>query len=126
MANDTSVTYLAASWHEMSDRFTSLFTGPKPLIGMVPLLPLPGYAEHPGRDALIEAALADLDALQRAGFDAALVENDNDQPHQIGVTTEIREAFAVVMTQLVGASRIPIGMEIIYDMEATVTVAHEV
>jgi uncharacterized protein len=106
--------------------FRHLFTRPLPLIGMIHLAPLPGYPTHPGMPNLIQKALTDLTTLERAGFDAVLVENDNDQPHQIGVTPEIRTAFAEVMRAVIATAHIPVGMEIIYDMPATVAVAHDV
>jgi membrane complex biogenesis BtpA family protein len=106
--------------------YRRLFPRPKPLIGMIPLPPLPGCPDHPGMDAVIGAALADLAALESAGFDAVLIENDNDQPHAIGVSAEIREAFAVVAGRVVDRARMPVGMEILYDMEATVAVARQV
>lgn len=117
MAASTSIPGLA---------FRQVFARPKPLIGMIHLAPLPGYPAHPGMAELVHEALTDLAALQEAGFDGVLVENDNDQPHQIGVTAAVRGAFAEVMRAVVAAARIPVGMEIIYDMPATVTVAHEI
>jgi hypothetical protein len=93
---------------------------------MIHLPPLPGYPDHPGMPELVQKALTDLATLESAGFDGVLVENDNDQPHQIGVTATIRDAFAEVMRAVVAAARIPVGMEIIYDMLATVAVAHDV
>jgi membrane complex biogenesis BtpA family protein len=103
-----------------------VFARPKPLIGMIHLPPLPGYPAHAGMAHVIRQALRDLNALEQAGFDGALVENDNDQPHQIGVSTTIRNAFAEVMRAVVAIARIPVGMEIIYDMSASVAVAYEV
>lgn len=93
---------------------------------MIHLPPLPGYPKHPSMDAVIKKALADLEALQTAGFDGALVENDNDQPHQIGVSKIIEEAFSEIMENVLKEAKISIGMEIIYDMLATVKVAHKV
>jgi membrane complex biogenesis BtpA family protein len=77
-------------------------------------------------EALLERALTDLATLEQAGFDAVLVENDNDQPHQIGVSPEIRSAFTEIMRTIIAHAQIPAGMEIIYDMPATVAVAHDV
>jgi membrane complex biogenesis BtpA family protein len=106
--------------------FEQVFARPKPLIGMIHLPPLPGYPDHPGMPQVVRKALSDTATLEAAGFDGVLVENDNDQPHQIGVTATIRDAFAEVMSAVIAAARIPVGMEIIYDMPATVATAHEV
>lgn len=107
-------------------RFNKLFKSKKPLIGMIHLPALPGYPSHPGMDKVIEKALKDLKTLEKAGFDGALVENDNDQPHQIGVNPTIKAAFKLVMIKLVKEAKIPVGMEIIYDMVGTLEVASDV
>jgi hypothetical protein len=105
--------------------FKKLFPIKKPLIGMIHLLPLPGYPTHPGMDEVIRKALNDLKSLEQAGFDGALVENDNDQPHYIIVPDEVSLAFKQVMKKLVKNTSLPVGMEIIYDMKATLEVAKE-
>ena len=92
---------------------------------MIALPPLPGCDGHPGMAAVVEKALTDLAALEAAGFDGALVENDNDRPHQIGVSHPIRDAMAEVVARVIAAARVPVGLEILYDMAATVDVAHE-
>lgn len=104
--------------------FNKLFKKNKPLIGMIHLLALPGYEEHPGMKVVTNKALTDLQTLQKAGYDGVLVENDNDQPHQIGVSDSISEAFTKVMQEIISKSKIPVGMEIIYDMTKTVEIAN--
>lgn len=106
--------------------FKQLFKNKKPIIGMIHLPPLPGYPKHPGMKFVIKKALTDLDNLQKAGFDGVLVENDNDQPHQIGVSKVIIKSFSEIMKKLLKNAEIPVGMEIIYDMLATIRVAHAV
>jgi len=77
------------------------------LIGMVHLQPLPGSPRWQGSMArVIEAALADAQALVEGGIDALLVENFGDAPFAAGrveaatvagvtaVAAEIRRAFA--------------------------------
>lgn len=103
--------------------FTKLFKNKKTLIGMIHLPALPGYPEHPGMHAVAKKALVDLETLQQAGFHAALVENDNDRPPHFGWNQTISHTFLQIMKVLKKKSRIPIGMEIIYDMPGTVTVA---
>lgn len=105
--------------------FNGLFNNKKPLVGMIHLPSLPGYPKHPGMKSLIQKALSDLSTLEEAGFDGALVENDNDQPHQIGVSPVVKKAFTEVMQAVLKKARIPVGMEIIYDMMATIEVAHK-
>lgn len=106
--------------------FKKLFKSTKTLIGMIHLPPLPGYPTHPGMDEVIKKALVDLEILQKSGFDAVLVENDNDQPHQISVNQTVKNAFEQVMLEVIKSAKVPVGMEIIYDMLATIEVAHKV
>src|SRR4051794_33699196 len=110
---------------ERVSRFKTLFPRNKALIGMIPLPPMPGYPDHPGVEAVFAAALADLAALEAAGFDGVLIENDNDQPHTIGVSPLYGEVFAGVVQRVVERARVPVGMEIIYDMKATVALAEQ-
>lgn len=104
----------------------TLFNSSKTLIGMIHLPPLPGYPAHPGMDAVIKKACMDIDVLQKSGYDAALVENDCDQPHKIIVDEAIKQTFKQIMPILMRSVKIPVGMEIIYDMVATVDVAMRV
>lgn len=106
--------------------FHKLSKNHKPLIGMIHLPALPGYTKHPGMKSVIDKALTDLETLQKASYDGILVENDNDQPHQIGVSQTIAQAFAKVMEAILREAKIPVGMEIIYDMLKTIEIAHKV
>lgn len=101
------------------------FPQPNALIGMIALPPLPGCDGHPGMPTVVQKALADLATLEAVGFDGVLVENDDDRPHRIGVDAEIRAAMTDVIGRVVAAARVPVGLEILYDMAATVDVAHE-
>ena len=105
-------------------RFQGVFGDGPVLIGMVHLPPLPGYPAHPGMPTVVAKALANLAALEEAGFDAVLVENDGDQPHRVTLAREVRDGFAEVMASVVSAARVPVGMEALYDMPATVALAH--
>ena len=105
---------------------SKLFKNQKPLIGMIHLPALPGYPTSQGMDYIIKKALIDLKTLEDAGFDGVLVENDNDQPHQIHITDSVKLAFSEIMKVLLKKSTIPVGMEIIYDMLSTIKVAHSV
>lgn len=106
--------------------FNKLFQNNKPLIGMIHLSPMPGYEKHPGMLAIFDKALTDLKTLEEAGYDGVLVENDRDQPHKIKVPAIIKKAFSEVMIKLLQQASIPVGMEIIYDMPATIRVAHDI
>lgn len=102
------------------------FSGKKPIIGMIHLPALPGYKESPGIKEIINKAVQDLNTLQKAGYDCALVENDGDHPPYIGPNKDINKDFATVMSAILKEAKIPIGMEILYDMSGTVEVAAKV
>lgn len=106
--------------------FKNIFNTSKPIIGMIHLPPSPGYPGHPGMETVVKKALADMRTLEEAGFDAVLVENDNDQPHQIGVSSEVIEAFESVMEEVLNQAKIPVGLQILYDILKTVESAHKI
>jgi membrane complex biogenesis BtpA family protein len=89
--------------------------GTKPLIGMVHLRPLPGSPRWAGNlAAVLEAALADAQALERAGFDAVLVENFGDVPFSAGpVEPHTVAAMAWVLSRLRGECSLPLGVNVL-------------
>jgi membrane complex biogenesis BtpA family protein len=109
----------------MSSRIERAFGTPAPLIGVVHLPPLPGYAGCPGMPALIAHALADLEAFERGGLAGVLVENEHDRPHRLEAAPETIAAIAVVTHELVRAARsIAVGVEILLnDPEASLAAA---
>ncbi|MDX6565679.1 MAG: uncharacterized protein QOE10_1341 [Gaiellales bacterium] len=96
-----------------------------PLIGVVHLPPLPGYPGCPGMPALIEHALADLEAFEGGGLHGVLVENEHDRPHRVEAAGETIAAMAVIAHELVRASRqVAVGVEILLnDPEASLAAA---
>ncbi len=105
-------------------RFRALFPMSRPVIGMIALPPMPGYPGFTSIDALVEVALADLDALERGGVDGALIENDFDQPHTMVGGPEIHAAMARVTREVVARARVPIGVEVLLnDWRASLAIA---
>ena len=108
----------------VTSRFSALFPKPKPLIGMVALRPSPGYPAFTSIDAIIDAALADLDALQEGGVDAVLVENDFDLPHTLIAGAEVAASMTRVTREVVSRARVPVGVEVLLnDWRASLAVA---
>jgi membrane complex biogenesis BtpA family protein len=104
-------------------RFDAVFATP-PLIGVVHLPPLPGYPGSPGMSALVEHALADLDAFARGGLAGVLVENENDRPHRILAERETVASMTAIARELVRERRLPVGVEILLnDPEASIAAA---
>lgn len=103
--------------------FSDIFPRKKPVIGVVRLLPLLGYKDFPGINKIVETALKDIQKLEKAGFDGALVDN-HTHPHVIKATLEMASCFAVVMKELVKKSKIPLGVQfLIDDPEASLSIA---
>lgn len=104
-------------------RFNTVFREKKPLIGMVHLSSLPGHASYGGMGVLVDKALTELKILEAAGYAGALVEN-TDIPGFVGASLQTKRAMEEVVKKLVKHSLIPVGVEIIYDMPATIEVAY--
>lgn len=93
----------------------SIFPAPKPLIGMVHLLALPGSprAAAPIAD-VVERAVADAAALESAGADGVMVENYGDVPFYPGaVPPETLAAITVCVREVVRAVNLPVGVNVL-------------
>ena len=95
--------------------FRSLFPGPKPVIGMIALPPMPGYPAFTSVEALVDVALADLANLEAGGVDGVLVENDFDQPHVMQGGPEVHAAMTRVTREVVAHAHLPVGVEVLLD-----------
>lgn len=107
------------------NRFTSLFGDRKPIVGVIHLPPLPGYADSPGVEGVIGKALGDLHALESGGVDGVLVENEGDRPHRVEASSETVAVMTRVTRELVlAAKQVFVGIEILLnDPEASLAVA---
>lgn len=105
--------------------FSDYFQEPRPIIGMIHLPPLPGYAQTKGIDHAISHALADLRVLADGGVDGVLVENEYDRPHRISAAPETITAMTQITRAVVEESdSIVVGCEILLnDPQASLAVA---
>jgi membrane complex biogenesis BtpA family protein len=107
-----------------SRRFVELFRSARPIIGVIHLPPLPGFAGSPGIDGVLEKALADQRALETGGADGVLVENEEDHPHEVMAGPATVANMTRVTSALVARASVPVGVEILLnDPEASVAVA---
>lgn len=96
----------------------------KKIIGMIHLLPLPGYPKHPGMKVVTAQALKDLKILESGGVSGVLVENENDHPHQVKPGPEIISAMTLVVSEVVKKAKVPVGVEVLLNYpEASVAIA---
>jgi len=94
------------------------------IIGMIHLLPLPGYSKHPGMNIVIKQALEDLAMLESGGVSAVLVENENDHPHQVKASPEIIAAMTLVVNEIVKQAKVSVGVEVLLnDPQASLAIA---
>lgn len=87
--------------------------GERVSIGMVHTLPLPGSFRHRrGIDEIADRAVQDAVCLERAGFDAVLVENVNDGPYEDApISWQKVAALAKICTRVRDAVKIPVGID---------------
>ncbi|MFV2001590.1 MAG: BtpA/SgcQ family protein [Paracoccaceae bacterium] len=108
------------------NNFSRIFGKKKPVIGMVHLAALPGaplYDGERGVAAIIEAARADLLALQAAGFDAVMFGNENDRPYEFEVDCASTATMAFVIGRLRGDISVPFGVNVLWDATSSIALA---
>ncbi len=106
---------------------SAIFAARRPVIGMVHLPPLPGSPRcAAGMDAIIEGALRDASALERAGMDGVVVENFGDVPfYPDRVPPESLAAVTVCVREVVRATGLPVGVNLLRnDAEGALSIAH--
>jgi len=108
------------------DRFFGVFPRRKVIIGMVHLKALPGAPRYGGSlREVLDAALADAEAMGRGGVDALLVENFNDNPfYPDRVEPETVAAMAVIVAEVIRAANVPVGVNVLRnDWKAALAIA---
>jgi uncharacterized protein len=89
--------------------------GPKPIIGMVHLLPLPGSPHWGGSiSEVLAAAVRDAKLLEEGGVDAIIVENYGDTPFYPGtVPPATLASLTAAVLDVVRAVGIPVGVNVL-------------
>ncbi len=108
------------------NKFEAVFGQTKPVIGMVHLGALPGSPLHDadaGLGGLVNAARADLVALQKAGFDAVMFGNENDRPYEFAVDTASTATMAYVIGQLRSEITVSFGVNVLWDPMSSIALA---
>ncbi len=103
-----------------------IFSGTKPVIGCIHLLPLPGSPLYSGdREGIYQEALRELAILEEHGIDAVIVENFRDVPfYPDNVPPVTVAAMSAVCRELSRAAHIPLGVNVLRnDAEAAVSIA---
>lgn len=98
----------------------------KPIIAMCHLNALPGdphYDSKGGMAEVIRWARKDLLALQEGGVDAVMFSNEFSMPYLTKVHTVTVAAMARVIGELMGEIRVPFGVNVLWDPEASLDLA---
>jgi len=90
-------------------------------LGALPGSPL--YDADGGPERLVEAVLADIEALQEGGVDAILFGNENDRPYQLSAPAEGIAAMSAVISAVRPHLRVPFGVNYLWDPSASVAIA---
>ena len=85
----------------------------KPIIGMVHLLPLPGSPMFNGNlEDIINRASQDVEALEKGGIDAFIIENFGDVPYDDTISLEAYSVMLTVVERLKQQTKLPFGLNI--------------
>jgi len=106
-----------------------IFGTPKPIIGNVHFLPLPGsalYDRDGGIKRILAAALADATALQDGGIDAILFCNEGDRPYRTEARQETIAAYTFLAAEVARTLSIPYGVNFLLDAPTAVAIAHAI
>ncbi len=98
----------------------------RPIIAMCHLQALPGdpgYDRTGGMARVIEAARADLAALQEGGVDAVMFSNEFSRPYLTQVETVTVAAMARAIAELLPEIRVPFGVNVLWDPRASLDLA---
>jgi membrane complex biogenesis BtpA family protein len=107
-------------------KFKRVFGDGKPVIAMVHFGALPGSPLHDadrGLDGLTDGVSKDLDALQKAGFDAVMFGNENDRPYEFSVDTASTATMAYVIGRVREKITVPFGVNVLWDPMSSVALA---
>ncbi|MCH3976829.1 MAG: BtpA/SgcQ family protein [Bacilli bacterium] len=84
---------------------------PKAIIGMVHCLPLPGTARFSDLSQVRTQALADALTLQKAGYDAIMIENMGDAPYAEKMDLAQITAMSAIAEMIKEAVDLPLGID---------------
>ena len=80
------------------------------MIHLPPLLGIDGFTSI---DFCIKKALFDLEALEKSGFDAVLLENENDKPHTEFSTPAQIASMSIIAWEVMKKAKIPVGVQLL-------------
>jgi uncharacterized protein len=104
---------------DMNSKFEKIFGTRRPLIGMIHFPPLFGVDGYPGFEYIRDKMLNELAILEKTGVDAVMIENNYDIPHTESVDGAKGAMMGVLSQILSEATKLPIGIDILWNDYAT-------
>ncbi len=104
----------------------SLFNTAKPIIAMCHFKALPGdpgYDADKGLEWVVDAARADLLALQEGGVDAVMFSNEASLPYLLKVEPITLACMGRIIAELKPDIQVPYGVNVLWDPAASIDVA---
>lgn len=92
-----------------------IFRTKKPIIGMIHFMPLLGYKDYAGIDAVLNKALVDLKALNKGGVNGIMIENNYDIPHKIFVGPETIGCMTYLTAEIIKNTKLPVGISVLWN-----------
>lgn len=92
-----------------------IFKTKRPLIGMVHLAPLLGVKDAPSIEENLKMSLKNALILKNAGYDAIIIENNYDLPHDIFVKPNVVASFTYIAQKIKEKINIPIGLSVLWN-----------
>lgn len=83
----------------------------------------PGYDPQKGMEAIVDAARADLRALQNGGVDAIMFSNEASLPYLTKVEPITTACMARVVAELRPEIKVPFGVNVLWDANASIDLA---
>lgn len=82
---------------------------------MVHLAPLLGVQNAPSLEKNLELAIYNTKVLEKAGYDALIIENNYDLPHDIFVKPNVIASFTYIASKISEATKLPIGISVLWN-----------
>lgn len=93
------------------------------MIGMIHFPPLIGYPDYPGFDYIANKMLKEATILEKAGFNAIMIENNYDIPHTEKIPAPAAAMFGSLARLLQENIKIPFGIDILWnDFETSLAI----
>jgi uncharacterized protein len=92
-----------------------LFKNKKVIIGVIHLLPTPGFKGFLSKEETLKRALDDLKILEISGVDAVIIENNYDTPHVINISSQTFALMDFIINKMRSKTTLPLGISVLWN-----------